>query len=78
MGNAGSARTAFSPSGTTRPSTPFEPSTPSTAAYLDWRECERATNRGRARGTIEPHCGWRELLAEAVGVKPNGPSSTTA
>ncbi len=36
-----------------------------------WREWERATGMAPCAKTIERRWGWRELLAEAIGVKPN-------
>src|SRR5215469_2821702 len=36
-----------------------------------WREWERATASRPCAKTIERRWGWRELLAEAVGVMPN-------
>ncbi len=36
-----------------------------------WREWERATVTRPCAKTIERRWGWRELLAEAIGVKPN-------
>ena len=36
-----------------------------------WREWERATSARPCAKTIERRWGWRELLAEAIGVKPD-------
>jgi hypothetical protein len=36
-----------------------------------WREWERATDLRPCAKTIERRWGWRELLAEAVGVEPD-------
>ena len=36
-----------------------------------WREWERATSARPCARTIERRWGWRELLAEAIGVRPN-------
>src|SRR5262245_49805319 len=36
-----------------------------------WREWERATAPRPCAKTIERRWGWRELLAEAIGVRPN-------
>lgn len=36
-----------------------------------WREWERATASRPCAKTIEHRWGWRELLAEAMGVRPN-------
>jgi len=36
-----------------------------------WREWERATALWPCAKTIERRWGWRELLAEAIGVRPN-------
>jgi LmbE family N-acetylglucosaminyl deacetylase len=36
-----------------------------------WREWERATESRPCTKTIELRWGWRELLAEAMGVRPN-------
>ncbi len=36
-----------------------------------WREWERATGTTPCAKTIERRWGWRELLAEAIGVQPN-------
>jgi hypothetical protein len=35
-----------------------------------WREWERATASRPCAKTIERRWGWRELLAEAIGVRP--------
>src|SRR5215831_18616921 len=37
-----------------------------------WREWERATASRPCAKTIDRRWGWRELLAEAVGVRPAG------
>ncbi len=36
-----------------------------------WREWERATASRPGAKTIERRWGWRELMAEAIGIKPN-------
>ncbi len=36
-----------------------------------WREWERATPTRPCAKTVERRWGWRELLAEAIGIKPN-------
>ena len=36
-----------------------------------WREWEQATASRPCAKTIERRWGWRELLAEAIGVRPN-------
>ena len=36
-----------------------------------WREWERATAARPCAKTIERRWGWHELLAEAIGVRPN-------
>ena len=36
-----------------------------------WREWERATAARPCAKTIDRRWGWRELLAEEIGVKPN-------
>lgn len=35
-----------------------------------WREWERATSTRPCAKTIERRWGWRELLADAIGVRP--------
>ena len=36
-----------------------------------WHEWERATSTRPCARTIERRWGWRELLAEAIGTRPN-------
>jgi hypothetical protein len=63
--------TSCDPSPVTKPLRPFGSSTRSMDGYRGGTEWERATGTRPCARTIARRWGWRELLAEAIGVALN-------